>query len=233
MWSSLRVRLLLVVLACSLGPILGMGAYLLRASESVLAEKAREKLSYAALRQGAQVDDWLGDRVRELARWSASFVLFEGVPVLSGPRPAADLVRRDLTAFLGSLLEHNAVYESLLLTDPGGEVLVATRPETLEPQGRALVRELGAGTGRQAQRKIIEHLQQCLGGMHVVGGGLANLTKGSLDHIVPSRTGDNNLRLPVGGSAHRGGKSTLGQPTSNIAKMVQRVLRRGYIVDPW
>lgn len=125
-----------------------MGAYLLRESESVLREKAREKLSYAVLRQGAQVDDWLGDRVRELGRWSASFVLFEGVPGLRLPGRPADLVRRDLTAFLASLLEHNTVYESLLVTGPGGEVLVATRPESLEPQALSMLRDLPAGAGR-------------------------------------------------------------------------------------
>jgi hypothetical protein len=94
------------------------------------------------------VDDWLGDRVRELGRWSASFVLFEGVPGLRAPRRSGDLVRRDLTAFLDSLLEHNAVYESLLVADPGGEVLVGTRAESLEPPVRAVLRDLPPGTGR-------------------------------------------------------------------------------------
>jgi len=147
-WSSLRLRLLVVVLACSLGPILGMGAYLLRESEDVLGEKAREKLTYALLRQGTRVDDWLGDRLRELARWSTSFVLVEGVPGLDPARGTSGLARRDLAAFLGSLLEHNAVYESLLVAGPDGEVLVSTRPESLEPPARELVRSLPAGSGR-------------------------------------------------------------------------------------
>ena len=125
-----------------------MGAYLLRESESVLREKAREKLSYAVLRQSAQVDDWLGDRIRELGRWSASFVLFEGVPGLRLPGRSADLVRRDLGAFLASLREHNTVYESLLVTGPGGEVLVATHPEALEPEALSMLEGLPTGTGR-------------------------------------------------------------------------------------
>lgn len=125
-----------------------MGAYLLRESEEVLREKARETLSYAVLRQGAELDDWFADRLAELARWSASFVLFEGVPGLDPARPPAPLVRRDLTAFLGSLLEHNTVYESLLVTDPDGVVLVSTREGSLEPRARELVRSLPAGAGR-------------------------------------------------------------------------------------
>jgi diguanylate cyclase (GGDEF)-like protein len=125
-----------------------MGIYLLREAEEVLREKASETLSYAVLRRSARVDEWLGERTRELGRWSASFVLFEGLPRLGSPGRTTDLVRRDLAAFLDSLLEHNAVYESLLVTDPRGSVLVATRKETLEPEVLELLRELPAGTGK-------------------------------------------------------------------------------------
>jgi diguanylate cyclase (GGDEF)-like protein len=125
-----------------------MGAYLLRETERALREKAGEKLSYAVLRQGAYVDEWLGDRLRELGRWSASFVLFEGVPGLRASPSSGGLVRRDLKAFLDSLLEHNPVYESLFVADPDGRILASTRPEALEPQALRAIREMPAGTGR-------------------------------------------------------------------------------------
>ena len=147
-WFGLRVRLHFVVLLCTLGPIVGMGIYLLRETEEVLRAKADETLSNAVLRRSARIDEWLGERTRELGRWSASFVLFEGLPRLGAPGKPADLVRRDLAAFLASLLEHNAVYESLIVTDPRGGVLASTRPEELEPEALATLRELSSGTGR-------------------------------------------------------------------------------------
>lgn len=125
-----------------------MGAYLLQETEEVLKAKADETLSNAVLRRSARIDDWLGERTRELGRWSASFVLFEGLPRLGAPGRPADLVRRDLAAFLASLLEHNAVYESLLVSDPRGRVLAATRAEELEPEVLDVLRDLPPGTGR-------------------------------------------------------------------------------------
>lgn len=125
-----------------------MGIYLLRESENVLREKARETLSYSVLRRSARIDEWLGERTQELGRWSASFILSEGLPRMRPTGRAADLVRRDLDAFLASLLEHNVVYESLFVTDPRGAVVASTRPESPEPEVLQALRSLPAETGR-------------------------------------------------------------------------------------
>jgi diguanylate cyclase (GGDEF)-like protein len=78
------------------------------------------------------------ERLREASRWSASFVVFEGVESLHrGADPAR--VRRDLKDYLESVLGHYRVYESLFVVDTKGRVLAATREEQLEEWGRRLV----------------------------------------------------------------------------------------------
>lgn len=125
-----------------------MGVYLLRRNGDILTEKARESLSFALARRAAQVDEWLGDRVRELGRWSSSFVLYEGLPTLRGKGVATERALRDVSVFLESLLRNNAVYESLFVTDLRGETLVSTAPETLDEPVRALLRAGPPPSGR-------------------------------------------------------------------------------------
>jgi diguanylate cyclase (GGDEF)-like protein len=125
-----------------------MGVYLLRRNGDILTEKARESLSFALARRTAQVDEWLGDRVRELGRWSSSFVLYEGLPALRGTGVATERALRDLNVFLESLLRNNAVYESLFVTDLRGETLVSTAPETLDEPVRASLRAGSLPSGR-------------------------------------------------------------------------------------
>jgi len=142
------MKLVALVLSATSLPILAMGVYLLRRSGDILTEKARESLSFALTRRAAQVDEWLGDRVHELGRWSSSFVLYEGLPALRGKGVATERALRDLNVFLESLLRNNAVYESLFVTDLRGETLVSTAPETLDEPVRALLRAGSPPSGR-------------------------------------------------------------------------------------
>jgi len=135
-----QTKILLLVLAGVGVPVLLMGGYLLQRSEELLAEKVRETLSNHLFRASAQLDDWMQQRVHEVSRWSASFVVFEGVEDLSRPRgAAADKARRDLEAYLESVLGHYRNYESLFVIDLEGNVLASTRPERWEDWGRALL----------------------------------------------------------------------------------------------
>ena len=128
---SLQARLLGVILACALVPVLGMAGYLLQLNQRTLREKAAETLGSHLLRKGVDLDLWMGERLKEAARWSASFVVYEGLESLSGPA-AAPQVQKDLDEYLASLLGHYQVYESLFIVDPQGTVLAATRDERLE-----------------------------------------------------------------------------------------------------
>lgn len=142
------MKLVALVLSATSVPVLAMGVYVLRRNGDILTEKARESLSFALARRAAQVDEWLGDRVRELGRWSSSFVLYEGLPALRGKGVATEHALRDLSVFLESLLRHNAVYESLFVTDLRGETLVSTAPETLDEPVRASLRAGSPPSGR-------------------------------------------------------------------------------------
>ncbi len=141
--SPLRVSFqtkvqLLVLLGVSL-PAALMGAYLLRTNQTALEEKARETLSNQVFRAGTRLDDWMQQRLHDLSRWSASFVVFESVEALSQPGPAASKARRDLDAYLRSVLEHYPNYESLFVVDPRGRILGSTRDESWEAWGRELL----------------------------------------------------------------------------------------------
>ena len=149
---SLRVQfqtkiLLLVLLGVSL-PALLMGFYLLQRNEELLAEKVRETLSNHLFRASSQLDDWMQQRLHEVSRWSASFVVFEGVETLSRPGTAdPDKARRDLVAYLESVLGHYRNYESLFVIDPRGQVLASTRQERWEDWGKGLLERGGLERG--------------------------------------------------------------------------------------
>ena len=149
---SLRVQfqtkiLLLVLLGVSL-PALLMGFYLLQRNEELLAEKVRETLSNHLFRASSQLDDWMQQRLHEVSRWSASFVVFEGVETLSRPGTAdPDKARRDVVAYLESVLGHYRNYESLFVIDPRGQVLASTRQERWEDWGKGLLERGGLERG--------------------------------------------------------------------------------------
>jgi diguanylate cyclase (GGDEF)-like protein len=128
---SLQAKLLAVILLCALVPVLGIGAYLMRLNQKTLGEKVSETLDSHLLRRGAALNFWMGERLKEAARWSASFVVYEGLESLSGPA-ASKSAQTDLVDYLKSLRGHNLVYESLFIVDPQGTVVAATDDERLE-----------------------------------------------------------------------------------------------------
>jgi diguanylate cyclase (GGDEF)-like protein len=142
---SLQAKLLVVVLLCVVVPVLTMGAYLLQANEEVLREKMAETLTNHLLRADTTLEAWFDERLREAARWSASFVVYEAMAALE--RPGADRERENLNAYLTSLRGHYRVYESLFIVSPQGDVLAGTRDERLEEWARPRIAE-GAGTGQ-------------------------------------------------------------------------------------
>ena len=135
---SLQAKLLAVILLCALVPVLTIGAYLMRLNQKTLGEKASESLDSHLLRRAAALNIWMGERLKEAARWSASFVVYEGLESLSGPA-ASPRAQRDLVEYLESLLAHYRVYESLFIVDPQGTVVAATRDEQLEDWMLALL----------------------------------------------------------------------------------------------
>jgi len=143
-----QTKILLLVLAGVSLPAFLMGWYLLQRNEELLAEKVRETLSNHLFRAGSQLDDWMQQRLHEVSRWSASFVVFEGVEALSRPGAAdAGKARRDLEAYLESVLGHYRNYESLFVIDPRGNVLASTRQERWEDWGQGLLDRGGLERG--------------------------------------------------------------------------------------
>ena len=134
-----QTKILLLVLAGVSLPALLMGWYLLERNEELLAEKVQETLSNHLFRASSQLDDWMQQRLHEVSRWSASFVVFEGVEALTGGGADPGKARRDLDAYLESVLGHYRNYESLFVIDPRGRVLAATRQERWEDWGQGLL----------------------------------------------------------------------------------------------
>jgi diguanylate cyclase (GGDEF)-like protein len=142
-----QTKVLLLVLAGVSLPVSLMGWYLLHANGEVLAEKVREALSNQVFRSSSQLDDWMQQRLHEVSRWSASFVVFESVEVLTRPAVEAKKARRDLAVYLESVLGHYRNYESLFVIDPRGRVLGSTRQERWEDWGQALLDRGGLERG--------------------------------------------------------------------------------------
>jgi diguanylate cyclase (GGDEF)-like protein len=142
---SLQAKLLAVILLCALVPVLGIGAYLMRLNQKTLGEKVSETLDSHLLRKAAALNLWMGERLKEAARWSASFVVYEGLESLSGPA-ASPRAQRDLVEYLESLLAHYRVYESLFIVDTQGTVVAATRDEQLEDWMMALLPATASST---------------------------------------------------------------------------------------
>ena len=135
---GVQTKLLAVVLLCVSVPVLTLGLFLLRRNREVLREKVEDGLSSHLLRKQASFDDWMRDRAQEATRWSASFVVYEGLEAFAKESPESRAAR-DLKAYLGSLLGHYRVYESLFIVDGQGRVLTGTREEQLEDWARPLV----------------------------------------------------------------------------------------------
>ncbi|PYQ51936.1 MAG: hypothetical protein DMF78_12245 [Acidobacteria bacterium] len=134
---GVQAKLLGVVLLCVVVPVLTLGVFLLRRNEQVLREKVEDGLSSHLLRKRAAFDDWMRQRAQEATRWSASFVVYEGLDAFAH-QGADSRAARDLKAYLESLLGHYRVYESLFVLDGAGRVLTGTRDEKLEDWARPL-----------------------------------------------------------------------------------------------
>jgi diguanylate cyclase (GGDEF)-like protein len=124
-------KLLAVVILCVVVPALTLGLFLLSRQQEVLREKVEEGISSHLLRKQAAFDDWMRDRAQEATRWSASFVVYEGLDAFARQSPESRAAR-DLKSYLASLLGHYRVYESLFVLDGDGRVLTGTRDEQLE-----------------------------------------------------------------------------------------------------
>lgn len=144
---SLQTKILVVVLVCVVVPVLSMGGYLLKRNQEILSQRVKETLSNHLVRRSDALNDWLNQRLRDAQRWSASFVVYEGVESLS--RPGVDPARyeRDLRGYLESVLGHYRVYESLFIVDVKGDILASTRQERLEEWGRELLAKGGPAGG--------------------------------------------------------------------------------------
>jgi len=143
-----QTKVLLLVLTGVSLPVFLMGWYLLQRNEELLAEKVGETLSNHLFRASSQLDDWMQQRLHEVSRWSASFVVFEGVESLSRPDVAdAAKARHDLGAYLESVLGHYRNYESLFVIDLKGKVLASTREERWEDWGQGLLDRGGLERG--------------------------------------------------------------------------------------
>src|SRR5882672_1493599 len=135
---GVQAKLLAVVLLCVSVPVFTLGLFLLRRNREVLREKVEDGLSSHLLRKQSAFDDWMRDRAQEATRWSASFVVYEGLEAFAKQSPESRAAR-DLKSYLASLLGHYRVYESLFIVDGEGRVLTGTREEQLEDWARPLV----------------------------------------------------------------------------------------------
>src|SRR5687768_1806186 len=100
---SLQTKLLSGVLLCVVVPLFTLGAYLLRRNEDLLRQRAAEGLTNHLVRTDSEISRWTAERVQEAVRFSASFVVYESFDALERP-DSAERARRDLTAYLESLL---------------------------------------------------------------------------------------------------------------------------------
>ncbi len=146
--SRLSLKLLSLIVVCCVLPAFMLGLTLLRDNEATLRQSVHEQLEAQLLRTARQLEAWGDERLGEAVRWSASFVVYEGVEALTRTTgPDRDQVRRDLRDYLDSVQGHYPVYESLFIVDRTGEVLAGTRTERLEKWGKSL---LAKGPGNRA-----------------------------------------------------------------------------------
>ena len=154
----LQTKILAVVLLGVSVPSLLGGWYLLRRHHELLAEKLRENVTNHLFRRANEVDDWLTERLREVQRWSGSFVVVESVEALTRGRDDPLRAHRDLAAYVESVLGHYRGYESLFVVDEAGRVLASTREERLDPAEIELLDSGATGRGRVSPIRRSEFL---------------------------------------------------------------------------
>jgi diguanylate cyclase (GGDEF)-like protein len=137
-----------LVLLCVLTPLLSVGVYLWERSQELLQEKVRAGLQNQLFRKAGDLDEWMGQRLRDASRWAASFVVYEGLEGLSRPGDHA-AARAELKQYLESVLGLGRYreYESLFLVDSQGRVVAGTREEHLDSWGADLIAKGGPDSG--------------------------------------------------------------------------------------
>src|SRR5262245_53858793 len=144
---SLHTKILAAALVCVGIPILSVVVYLLQRNEEALREKVFDNLSIHLQLRDNELVDWQEERQRDLQRWSASFVVYEGLESLSRPGGDRARVERDVRAYLESVLGYYRLYESLFVVDLKGAVVAGTRDERLDPWGLAQLSRGGPPAG--------------------------------------------------------------------------------------
>jgi diguanylate cyclase (GGDEF)-like protein len=205
---SLHSRILVVAVVCIGVPVLTLGGYLLRQNQEILGEKVRETLSNHLQRRSDELQGWMDQHRRDAQRWSASFIVYEGVESLSRPGVNRARVEHDLVTYLNSVLGyHFRAYESLFIVDLKGEVLAATRvDEELEPWGVELAlseklvsREISPGEpgvfssllhSERLRRPTLLLMQPIQGGGRTVGYFVARLDLRELESRLSEATSD-------------------------------------------
>ena len=114
---GVQAKLLAVVLLCVVVPVRHPRPLPPAAEPGGPAREGRGgNLDSHLLRKQATFDDWMRDRAQEATRWSASFVVYEGLDAFAHSSPESRAAR-DLKSYLVSLLGHYRVYESLFVLD--------------------------------------------------------------------------------------------------------------------
>jgi diguanylate cyclase (GGDEF)-like protein len=146
---SLQTKVVGLVLLCVFTPLLSVGVYLWKRNEEVLGEKVRGALQNELYRKASDLDDWMGQRLRDASHWAASFVVYEGLESLHRGDGDAARTKGELKQYLESLLDLGRYreYQSLFLVTPSGELVAATREEHLDAWAQDLLKKGGPEAG--------------------------------------------------------------------------------------
>ena len=135
----MQAKLLAVVLLCVLRARLHAGPLPPAAQPGSPAREGRGRSLQPSPAQAVRLRRLdAGPRAEEATRWSASFVVYEGLEAFAKESPESRAAR-DLKSHSRLLLGHYRVYESLFIVDGEGRVLTGTREEQLEDWARPLV----------------------------------------------------------------------------------------------
>jgi len=147
--SRLALKILAILLLCGVLPALVTGWRAWRRNDSAPGEPAEHALSIGILGRKAAVDTWMGERLRDAARWASTYTVLDAVETMTRTTgDAKSRARGPLDVYLQSALADSRVYESLFVVNRQGDVLATTRPERLEESVR---RQLIKGIGLESE----------------------------------------------------------------------------------
>jgi diguanylate cyclase (GGDEF)-like protein len=138
--SRLALKILVILLLCGVLPAFLAVRQLLRRNEEILGERVRDALATHLVRRKAEIDAWMGERLRDETRWASAYIVFDAVESILRSGNDVGRARQSLSDYLQSVLGNTRVYESLFVVDLQGNVLASTRTERLE---KAVRRRLG------------------------------------------------------------------------------------------